>query len=106
MVEIKDFIIAAARQIRMGPSKPQMSNKVVAIQRPGGGTQLMKVVRGGTRVPAAVLTHAPGTQLLRVVSSPKAALAPVSLLFFHLTVVVTALSSASAPGNYCHPSPP
>ncbi|KHN78710.1 Host cell factor 1 [Toxocara canis] len=67
---------ATSRQMRMTPSsKPAISNKVIAIQRPGGGTQLMKVVRGGTRVPAAVLAHAPGTQLLRVVSSPKATLA-------------------------------
>lgn len=79
----------------MGSSKPPLSNKVIAIQRPGGGTQLMKVVRGGTRVPAAVLTHSPGTQLLRVVSSPKAALPPVSLLFFLCFLFIFLLSQNS-----------
>uniref|UniRef100_F1KTK5 Host cell factor 1 n=1 Tax=Ascaris suum TaxID=6253 RepID=F1KTK5_ASCSU len=90
----------SARQIRMGSSKPPLSNKVIAIQRPGGGTQLMKVVRGGTRVPAAVLTHSPGTQLLRVVSSPKAALPPGATLAKTTTgtktIIVTKTGTAGA----------
>ncbi|VDK57600.1 unnamed protein product [Anisakis simplex] len=67
--------VAAGRAQGTAPS--QLTNKVIAIQRPGGGTQLMKVVRSGTRLPGTMLAtghSASGKQLLRVVSTPKTTL--------------------------------